>query len=80
MAKKDSTPTDAAVEVITGTVAEGASASNGALRVVGDFGPELIFAHVGDPYWGQGGRYIVGADGKRVPAPAITESEENNHG
>ena len=21
------------------------------------------------PHWGMGGRYIVGADGKRVPAP-----------
>lgn len=23
-----------------------------------------------DPWWGKGGRYIVDADGKRVPAPA----------
>lgn len=26
-----------------------------------------------DPYWGQGGRYIVGPDGKRVPAPPEPE-------
>lgn len=25
--------------------------------------------HVGDKYWGKGGRFVV-VDGKRVPAPA----------
>lgn len=27
------------------------------------------FAHIGDPHWGKGGRYVVDpATGKRVPA------------
>ena len=80
MAKKDTPPVDAGTEATT--AAASVDEPNSALRVVGDFGPELIyadaFAHVGDAYWGQGGRYIVGADGKRVPAPVITEGE--NHG
>lgn len=36
------------------------------------------FAHVGDPHWGQGGRYIV-VDGQRVPAP-LTDDTEATHG
>lgn len=35
----------------------------------GPVAPADPFAHVGDEHWGKGGRYIVGADGKRVPAP-----------
>ena len=78
MAKKDTPPTDAA---ITATVAETAAPPVEGTQVGGflDAGVDS-FAHVGDAYWGQGGRYIVGTDGKRVPAPVITESEENNHG
>ena len=36
------------------------------------------FTHVGDPHWGQGGRYIV-VDGQRVPAP-LTNDTEAKHG
>lgn len=34
------------------------------------------FAHVGDEHWGQGGRFVVGADGKRVP---VTTEPETDH-
>ncbi|MCL4759768.1 MAG: hypothetical protein KJZ96_15645 [Rhodocyclaceae bacterium] len=30
-------------------------------------------SHVGDRYWGRGGRYIVGSDGIRRPRPATEE-------
>ena len=81
MAKKDTPPTDAAVEAINGTVAETTAPISDGVQVGGFLDAATdAFAHVGDPYWGQGGRYIVGEDGKRVPAPVITESEENNHG
>ncbi len=30
--------------------------------------PAPSSSHVGDPWWGRGGRYIVGADGVRRPA------------
>ena len=30
-------------------------------------------AHVGDPYWGVGGRYVVGVDGVRRPAEPVPE-------
>lgn len=32
-----------------------------------------VATHVGDPYWGRGGRYIVGSDGIRRPRPATEE-------
>lgn len=31
------------------------------------------FTHIGDEHWGRGGRYVVDADGRRVPV--IPESE-----
>lgn len=30
--------------------------------------PPDPFAHIGDPHWGRGGRYVVNSDGQRVPA------------
>lgn len=43
------------------------------------------FAHVGDANWGVGGRYVIDADGRRVPAPAedvvvpeLNQEEINN--
>ncbi len=27
----------------------------------------------GDPHWGRGGRYVIDASGKRVPAPPVEE-------
>ena len=81
MAKKDTPPADVAAEAIAGTVAETTAPIAGGVQVGGFVGADPdAFAHVGDAHWGQGGRYIVGEDGKRVPAPVITESEENNHG
>ncbi len=46
-----------------------------------DAGANPAFSHVGDPHWGQGGRYIV-VDGQRVPAPPIdlTNPMEATHG
>lgn len=78
MAKKDTPPVDAA---IAATVAETAAPPVEGIQVGGflDAGAGAdAFAHVGDAYWGQGGRYIVGDAGKRVPAPVTTEEE--NHG
>ena len=37
---------------------------------VADPGP---FTHIGDTHWGKGGRYVVDANGRRVPAPAIAD-------
>lgn len=34
-------------------------------------GPGAGTNFVGDAYWGQGGRYVVGADGKRRPADDV---------
>lgn len=40
------------------------------------------FAHLGDEHWGKGGCYVVGADGKRAPAPEtpVTNKLEADHG
>lgn len=38
------------------------------------------FAHAGDAHWGKGGRFVVGADGKRVPVTtgADTDAEADH--
>lgn len=47
----------------SGDPADGVSPSAGAAPL----------SHVGDRYWGCGGRYIVGSDGIRRPRPATEE-------
>lgn len=53
--------------------ADAARPESAALRQV----PQQInpFAHVGDAHWGKGGRFVVGADGKREPVTTDTEAE-----
>lgn len=36
--------------------------------------PEVTPDFTADPHWGKGGRYIIDADGNRVPAPAEDEA------
>ena len=69
MAKKDTPPANAGTEAPAGVVSETTAPPVGVDP----------FAHVGDAHWGIGGRYIVGEDGKRVPAP-LTPDTEANHG
>ena len=79
MAKKDTTPANAGAEAIAGVASETAVPPAKGVQVGGflDAGVDP-FAHIGDAHWGIGGRYIVGEDGKRVPAPVINEMEVNH--
>ena len=79
MAKKDIPPADAGTEAIAGIVSETTAPPVNGIQAGGflDAGTDP-FAHIGDAHWGIGGRYIVGEDGKRVPAPVINEMEANH--
>ena len=56
--------------IVTGTVA--ADPNSPIPGVLEETMPDP-FAHVGDAFWGQGGRYVVDGDGKRTPAPVAPE-------
>lgn len=76
MAKKDTTPAGAGIGAIAGVRSETAAPIADGIQVGGFLEAGVDpFAHVGDAHWGKGGRYIVGADGNRVPAPLINEME-----